>query len=143
MAPRRRALAERRKTVGHTQEQLAYLLGVERSTVGRWEAGATEPSPWCRPKLARVLAISLDELPGLLGEDETIKATRPGARSRLAGEPLSGDAADERLGEIATVPGLTTGHITQLKSTASAAQRAFFGAKPVTVAIPLRVGVAQ
>ncbi len=104
---------------------------------------ATEPSPWCRPKLARVLAISVDELHGLLGKDETIKATRPGARSRLADEPLSGDAADERLDEIATVPGLTTGRIRQLKSTASAAQRAFFGIRPVTVAIPLRVGVAQ
>lgn len=70
-------VAERRKTVGHTQEQLAYLLGVERSTVGRWEAGATDPLPWCRPKLARVLAISPDELHGLLAKDETIKATRP------------------------------------------------------------------
>ncbi len=42
MTLRRRALAERRKTVGHTQEQLAYLLGVERTTVGRWEAGVGE-----------------------------------------------------------------------------------------------------
>lgn len=143
MAQRRRALAERRKTVGHTQEQLAYLLGVERSTVVRWEAGATEPSPWCRPKLARVLAISLDELHDLLGKDETSKATRPGTRSRLAGGPLSGDAADERLDEIAAVLGLTTGRITQLKSPVPAAERAFFGARPVTVAIPLRAGVAQ
>jgi DNA-binding XRE family transcriptional regulator len=78
-------LAERRKTVGHTQEQLAYLLGVERSTVVRWEAGATDPLPWCRPKLARVLAISLDELHDLLTTGETIKAKQPGARSRLAG----------------------------------------------------------
>lgn len=52
MAAKRHALADRRQTVGHTQESLAALLGVERSTVVRWEAGETEPLPWCRPKLA-------------------------------------------------------------------------------------------
>ena len=66
MAIKRRALAERRKAVGHSQETLAYLLGVERSTVVRWEAGATEPLPWLRPKLARALAVSIDELHQLL-----------------------------------------------------------------------------
>lgn len=66
MAAKRRALAERRKAVGHTQEQLAELLGVERSTVVRWEAGETEPLPLCRPKLAEALALSVDELHGLL-----------------------------------------------------------------------------
>lgn len=39
MTAKRRALAERRRMVGHTQEKLAALLGVERSTVVRWEAG--------------------------------------------------------------------------------------------------------
>jgi DNA-binding XRE family transcriptional regulator len=32
---KRRALAQRRRVVGYTQEQLAALLGVERSTVVR------------------------------------------------------------------------------------------------------------
>ena len=62
MAAKRRALAERRKAVGHTQEQLAELLGVERSTVVRWEAGETQPQPWCRPRLAEALAVSVDAL---------------------------------------------------------------------------------
>lgn len=66
MTARRRALAGRRKAVGHTQEQLAELVGVERSTVVRWEAGETEPSPWCRPKLAKALAVSVDALHELL-----------------------------------------------------------------------------
>lgn len=112
MAPRRRTLAERRKTVGHTQEQLAHLLGVERTTVGRWEAGATDPLPWFRPKLARVLAISVDELHDLLVKDETTEAERPGARRR-AGELLSVDAADESLDEIVAV---LTRHLAELFS---------------------------
>jgi DNA-binding XRE family transcriptional regulator len=37
VAGKRRALGERRRVVGHTQEQLAALLDVERSTVVRWE----------------------------------------------------------------------------------------------------------
>ncbi|MBV8539772.1 MAG: helix-turn-helix transcriptional regulator [Pseudonocardiales bacterium] len=66
MTAKRRALAQRRKAVSHTQEELAALLGVERSTVVRWETGETEPQPWCRPKLAKILAVSLDTLHELL-----------------------------------------------------------------------------
>ena len=49
MTVQRRATAQRRRAVGNTQEQLAQLLGVERSTRVRWEAGETEPLPWCQP----------------------------------------------------------------------------------------------
>jgi transcriptional regulator with XRE-family HTH domain len=73
MTAKRRALADRRKAAGHTQEQLAALLGVERSTVVRWEAGETEPLPWFRPKLAEALAISLDVLYDLLAEPEDLQ----------------------------------------------------------------------
>lgn len=59
-------LAVQRKTCGFTQEALAYALGVDRSTVARWEAGDTEPQPWLRPKLARALGISTDRLASLL-----------------------------------------------------------------------------
>lgn len=53
MTAKRRALLERRKVVGYTQEK----LGVERSTVQRWETGETCPQPWCGPKLAKALMI--------------------------------------------------------------------------------------
>jgi transcriptional regulator with XRE-family HTH domain len=63
-------LARRRKTVGLTQEGLAEVVGVDSSTVRRWEAGTTEPLPWMRPRLAKVLNISVDALAGLLDEDD-------------------------------------------------------------------------
>ena len=44
MALRCRGLAERRRQSGHTQEQLAYLLGVEHSAVVQ-NTTTTRPSP--------------------------------------------------------------------------------------------------
>ena len=70
-AAKRRRLAQRRKAVGLTQEQLAEELGVERTTVVRWERGTTEPLPWLRPKLARVLKVSADRLGELLAAGPT------------------------------------------------------------------------
>jgi tetratricopeptide (TPR) repeat protein/transcriptional regulator with XRE-family HTH domain len=66
-AARRVRLAQRRKAVGLTQEQLAERLGVERTTVVRWERGQAEPQPWLRPKLATALGIPADRLEELLG----------------------------------------------------------------------------
>ena len=76
MAPRRQDLSQRRKAVGLTQESLAQRLGVERSTVVRWEAGDTEPLPSIRPNLAHALHLSVDELAELLTEPENADATR-------------------------------------------------------------------
>lgn len=59
---RRAALASVRKAAGHTQESLAAALHTDRSTVNRWESGAHEPSPYIRPKLARLLGQSPQRL---------------------------------------------------------------------------------
>lgn len=72
MATKRRALVERRKAAGLSQEALAAALRVEPSTVGRWERGETEPQPWCRPKLARLLAVSNEQLADLLEGEEAV-----------------------------------------------------------------------
>ncbi|MBX7266630.1 helix-turn-helix transcriptional regulator [Micromonospora sp. Llam7] len=80
MASRRQRFAQRRKAVGFSQEGLAERLGIDRSTVARWESGETEPLPWLRPKLARVLQVAIEQLDELLAE---------------AGEPEA--LADERL----------------------------------------------
>lgn len=63
---RRRALAQRRRVRGYSQEMFADAVGVDRTTVARWEVGDTEPQPWHRPQLARALGVSLDELNALL-----------------------------------------------------------------------------
>jgi tetratricopeptide (TPR) repeat protein/DNA-binding XRE family transcriptional regulator len=75
----RRRLAGRRKALGLTQEALADLMGVERSTVVRWERGETAPLPWVRPKLARALRVSADRL------EELLAAGAPAAPDAVAG----------------------------------------------------------
>lgn len=74
MASKRVRLAQRRKAAGFTQESLADHLGVERSTVARWETAETEPQPWIRPKLAVALQLTLDELQALLGDVTIVQA---------------------------------------------------------------------
>jgi transcriptional regulator with XRE-family HTH domain len=72
---KRDRLAQRRKALGLSQEALAGLLGVERSTVMRWEHGETGPQPWIRPKLARALRVSADRLEELLADGGAAGAT--------------------------------------------------------------------
>jgi hypothetical protein len=48
-----RAFAKLRRSgnavhTANTQETLAEFVGVESTTVGRWECGETCPQPWCR-----------------------------------------------------------------------------------------------
>jgi DNA-binding XRE family transcriptional regulator len=64
---RRDALASRRREVCKTQESLATEVGVQRSTVARWESGDTTPPLWARPRIANALGVTLDQLDELLG----------------------------------------------------------------------------
>lgn len=66
MARPSRPLANRRVVAGYTQEGLAEALGVDRTTIGRWERGAQVPQPWQRPDLAYKLGVTLEQLDGLL-----------------------------------------------------------------------------
>ena len=70
MALKRHRLARRRRTIGYSQEELAEILGVERSTVGHWERAEIDPLPYIRPKLAAALQIAPEELAQLLEEVE-------------------------------------------------------------------------
>jgi transcriptional regulator with XRE-family HTH domain len=91
MAIRRQRLAARRKAVGFSQEQLAERLGVERSTVIRWEGGDTEPQPWLRPRIARALQVSVERLDELLTEDGRPSAEPAGRLDYAFTHPSSVD----------------------------------------------------
>ncbi|MFC4591445.1 helix-turn-helix domain-containing protein [Sphaerisporangium corydalis] len=91
MARKRVKLAQFRKSAGFTQEALAEHLGVERSTVVRWETAETEPQPWIRPKLARALRVRAGELQILL-DDVTHVQTEPSERMNyILQNPVSAD----------------------------------------------------
>jgi transcriptional regulator with XRE-family HTH domain len=100
MALKRHRLAQRRRALGYSQERLADDLGVDRSTIGRWESAETDPQPWIRPKLSERLEISLEEL------DELLEAVRIGHTHR-----------DERLDYVINNPTsidlVTLGHLRQ------------------------------
>lgn len=63
-------LAERRKVLGYSQEQLAHEIGVDRTTVGRWERGEGPPQPPLRPKYAEALQVDLVELDALVVQSQ-------------------------------------------------------------------------
>ncbi|MFJ9610830.1 helix-turn-helix transcriptional regulator [Kitasatospora sp. NPDC101176] len=83
MAATRPRLAQRRKALGYSQERLAEALGVDRSTVARWERGETEPQPHIRPRLARLLEVTTSELGAVFGP-------RPSRSDPLAALPQAG-----------------------------------------------------
>jgi tetratricopeptide (TPR) repeat protein/DNA-binding XRE family transcriptional regulator len=96
---RRDRLAGRRKALGLTQEDLAGLLQVERSTVVRWERGETEPVPWLRPRLAKALRVSADRLAELLDRTIPASAAQDAGTERAggAGGPVRGSDASAGL----------------------------------------------
>jgi transcriptional regulator with XRE-family HTH domain len=71
MVVKRCAFARARKAAGYTQESLAERLGVDRTTVARWEAGEYEPQPWQRPRIAEAFGLSLGEFNQVLDGVET------------------------------------------------------------------------
>jgi transcriptional regulator with XRE-family HTH domain len=91
MAGRRTQLALRRKAVGLSQEQLAERLGVDRSTVVRWESGETLPQPWLRPKIARALQVSVVHLGDLLDDEHALDEQATERFERVTAHPASVD----------------------------------------------------
>ena len=77
---RRVRLAQRRKELGKSQEVLAREIGVERTTVARWECGSTEPSVWCRAPLAAAMGIPIEDLDDLLRGADVLPTPLPATR---------------------------------------------------------------
>ena len=60
--PKLEGLRPRRIAQGLTQQQLADVLELNRSTVAVWETGQGLPSAALLPRLAELLHCSIDEL---------------------------------------------------------------------------------
>ncbi|MGH3873671.1 MAG: helix-turn-helix transcriptional regulator [Pseudonocardiaceae bacterium] len=111
---RRMRFARVRKTAGFTQESLAEVLEVDRSTVARWEAGHHEPWPYLRPKLARLLKVSAEELNELLWSTPSVHVD--GVVSAVQAEP--DDSVSAQAGLL--LPVVIDGHPTFLRLDTSA-----------------------
>ena len=61
-------LKKARKNKNYTQDKLAKLLGVSRSTVAMWESGSSQPDNRLLSVLADTLDVSVDYL---LGREKT------------------------------------------------------------------------
>ncbi len=55
-------IKEARESIGMTQEALAKLLGVARSTVAMWESGLSLPRAQLLPRLAEILKCNISDL---------------------------------------------------------------------------------
>jgi transcriptional regulator with XRE-family HTH domain len=98
--PQKRVRLKRvRKSAGLTQEELAYLLKVDRSTVGRWESGENEPSADVQPRLARALKVSRSQLTALLAEASAASETRGpyAATRRNRADPAAVDELSQQI----------------------------------------------
>ncbi|WP_410675473.1 helix-turn-helix domain-containing protein [Amycolatopsis sp. cmx-4-68] len=87
MGGRRFGFIRARKKACFTQESLAHALNLDPTTVGHWERGRTEPLPYKRPKLAKLLGVTPDELEDLLAEgtDREVSKPAPAARFTMPG----------------------------------------------------------
>ncbi|MGY1436493.1 helix-turn-helix transcriptional regulator [Streptomyces reniochalinae] len=87
------SLRDRRKAVGYSQEKLAITLGVDRTTVGRWDRGVTVPQPELRPKLAELLLVDLVTLDGLIKGPSAL----PGGHTGLPSYDAYGPGDDDMI----------------------------------------------
>ena len=105
MTRKRHRFAQRRRACGYSQEEFAEAVGVERTTVARWETTETEPQPWHRRRIAKVLQVSIKELADLLADFVDAEHDRQVSPDDAIGSPSDEGAADlrERLLNAAAV----------------------------------------
>ena len=128
MPMKRRSLAARRKAVGFSQDQLAEKLKVDRSTVVRWESGESEPHPWMRPRLARALEVSVEQLDDLLtraaADESEADSEQPGGARKAApfqlvpvgtGKLSKPDASDGTVSVYASSPSSSSINLLEMK----------------------------
>ncbi|CRK56896.1 Tetratricopeptide TPR_4 [Alloactinosynnema sp. L-07] len=99
-------LADLRLRRGLSQEKLAAELGVERTTVQRWEAGNSTPRPKTMSELAKTLEVTVADLREVLGDQGDI--------GRLDSRFASYGDGDDRLAMLARASNLHSGQVEQL-----------------------------
>lgn len=57
-----KTIQTKREALNVTQQAMADAMGVDRSTVTKWEADGTYPRPRFLPMIANFLGCSIDEL---------------------------------------------------------------------------------
>jgi transcriptional regulator with XRE-family HTH domain len=82
-------IAERRKTLGLTQQQLADSIGIAQQTLAHYEVGRLRVAAALLPVFSKTLGLSLNELLG-----ETMKASKRGPTPKL----------QEQIERIASLP---------------------------------------
>jgi transcriptional regulator with XRE-family HTH domain len=97
VALKRHRLCQRRKALGFSQERLAEALGVERSTVVRWESAETDPQPWHRSRIASALRVTLEQLDEMLADVSVAKC-----RGKTMGEDLRSPTSAAARAELLT-----------------------------------------
>ncbi|MFD6071935.1 helix-turn-helix domain-containing protein [Amycolatopsis lurida] len=86
MGGRRTRFVAARKAAGYTQEGFAFALGLDPSTVNRWERGTSEPQVHNWPKVAELLKVTPAELAELLRDGvaapgDLVSVTQPATAS--------------------------------------------------------------
>jgi transcriptional regulator with XRE-family HTH domain len=71
-------IAERRKSLGLTQMQLAEMIGIAQQTLAHYEIGRLRVAAALLPAFAKALNVSIEEL-----FDESPKATKRGPAPKL------------------------------------------------------------
>ncbi|MFG1673078.1 helix-turn-helix transcriptional regulator [Micromonospora sp. NPDC049282] len=102
MALKRQRLCQRRKALGYSQERLADILGVERSTVVRWENAETDPHPGHRTRIAFALGVTLEQVDDMLTDVSVAKRRGQAMANRDQDHDASSAAASrpELLGDL-------------------------------------------
>lgn len=80
-------IKELRKTKKITQEKLAGLLGVERSTIGKWESTSIIPSSEMLIEIAKFFNVTVDYL---LGNDQVPNGIKTAYRIKVYGSVPAG-----------------------------------------------------
>ncbi|QVQ53380.1 helix-turn-helix transcriptional regulator [Spiractinospora alimapuensis] len=116
MAQRRHRLIELREGAAYTQEQLAHALGVEPSTVSRWERGTSIPKPGVRIRLSELFGVAQDRIQAIFNHSPCVSEDTGFTPASLVGKAppwggelvvpeidVSGGGADVLHGELVRI----------------------------------------